>query len=129
MPDFEAIADRYQRERFTDADTPDRVFERKWALELLRQVIEKLAVRYELRGRGALFAALRPVLEGGGTLYAEDTRAMASSLGLTDEALRGALSRLLREFREEMQAEVRLTVEDAAEVPDELTYLMGLFQR
>ena len=59
--DFEDIEHRYLRERFTDADTPDRVFERKWALELLRQVIERLAADYERRGRGALFAVLRPV--------------------------------------------------------------------
>ncbi len=127
--DFEAIEDRYQRERFKDSDTPDRVFERKWALELLRQVIDKLAVRYEQRGRSPLFAALRPVLEGGGSLRGGDTRTLATGLGMSDEALRGALSRLLGEFREEMQAEVRLTVEDAAEVPDELTYLQGLFRR
>ena len=127
--DFAAIEQRYRHERFTDADTPDRVFERKWALELLRQVLGKLGERYCQRGRGPVFGALRPVLEGGGSLRGEDTRAMAVSLGLTDEALRGALSRLLREFREEMRAEVRLTVEHSEEVPAELTYLLGLFQR
>jgi RNA polymerase sigma-70 factor (ECF subfamily) len=129
MVDFEAVADRYQRERFSDADTPDRVFDRKWALELLRQVIDRLATHYERRGRGALFVALRPVLEGGGTLRGEDSHALATSVGLSDEALRAALARLLRQFRDEMQAEVRLTVEHPEEVPDELTYLQGLFRR
>lgn len=127
--DFAAIEQRYRHERFTDADTPDRVFERKWALEIIRQVLGKLGERYGQRGRGPLFGALRPVLEGGGSLRGEDTRAMAISLGLTDEALRAALSRLLREFREEMRAEVRLTVEHPEDVPAELTYLLGLFQR
>ena len=44
-------------------------------------------------------------------------------------ALRTALSRLMREFRETLRDEVRLTVETADAVPDELAYLMGLFQR
>ena len=127
--DFEASADRYQREHFTDADTPDRVFERKWALELLRQAIDTLAIRYEARGRGATFAVLRPVLEAGGSLRGEDTPELAARLGLSEDALRAALARLLRDFREVMQAAVRLTVEDAAEVDWELVYLMSLFQR
>jgi RNA polymerase sigma-70 factor (ECF subfamily) len=127
--DFKAIADRYERERFSDVDTPGRIFERKWALELLRQAIEKIGADYERRGRGLLFAVLRPVLEGGGSLRGEDTRALATRAGLSDEALRAALARVLREFRETLNAAVALTVEEPAEVPDEMTYLMGLFER
>ena len=75
-----AEGDRYEREHFTDADTPDRVFERKWALALLRNVIETLAARYERRGKAALFVTLRPVLEGGGSLRGENTAALAAQL-------------------------------------------------
>lgn len=45
---FEGSAARYQREQFTDADTPARVSARKWAIELIRQGIETLAARYRL---------------------------------------------------------------------------------
>jgi RNA polymerase sigma-70 factor (ECF subfamily) len=127
--DFEAIEHRYLAEHFSDTDTPDRVFERNWAIELLRHVIDTLGARYEARGRGALFVALRPVLEAGGTLRGADSPALAASLGMRDDALRAALARLLREFREAVQSEVRLTVESQEDVPDELAYLMGLFQR
>lgn len=127
--DFEAIADRYEREHFTDADIPDRIFDRKWALELLRQAVETLAARYAERGKAALFAALHPVLERGGSLRGEDAPALAAQVGLTHDALRAALARLMREFRDVMHAAVRLTVEDAGEVDGELAYLLGLFQR
>jgi RNA polymerase sigma-70 factor (ECF subfamily) len=129
LPDFDLIENRYQRERFTDADTPDRVFERKWAMELLGQAMETLASRYEGKGKAALFAALRPVLERGGSFRDSDSTALAAQLGMSENALRVALARLLGEFREEMQAGVRLTVEHAEEVPAELAYLLGLFQR
>lgn len=127
--DFTLIERRYERERFTDDDTPDRIFDRKWALELLRAVMKKLAARYEERGRGAIFAALRPALEGGGSLRGEDTPALARQLGLTEEALRGAMSRLLSEFREQTQAEVRMTIENPDDLADEFAYLSGLFGR
>ena len=126
--DFHAIEDRYHHDHFTDGDTPDRIFERKWAIELLRQVIAKLAARYEAKGRSPLFAALRPALERGGSLRGEDTPALAAQLGLTPTALRVAMTRLLDEFAEVIQAEVRLTVEHTEEVRDELAYLMGLFR-
>jgi len=127
--DFAAIEHRYRHERFTDADTPDRVFERQWATELLRQAIETLAARYAQKGKAALFETLRPVLERGGCLSVGDSAPLAAQLGMSENALRVALHRLLHEFREEMQAAVRLTVEHAEEVPAELAYLLGLFQR
>ena len=45
--DFKAIEDRYHREKFSDADTPDLIFERKWATEMLHHVIEKLGETYQ----------------------------------------------------------------------------------
>jgi len=127
--DFAAIEQRYEHERFRDGETPDRIFEREWALELLRQAIGKVGQRYEQRGRGALFAVLLPVLEGGGSLRGHDTATLAGAAHLSEEALRTALSRMLRDFRDEMQIAVRLTVEHENEVAAEMTYLMRLFQR
>jgi RNA polymerase sigma-70 factor (ECF subfamily) len=126
--DFKAIEDRYHRENFSASDTPDLIFERKWATEMLHHVIAKLGDLYHKKGRAELFATLRPVLESGGSLRGHDSTALAARAGLSEAALRTALSRLLREFRETLRAEVSLTVENAEEIPDELAYLMGLFQ-
>lgn len=127
--DFEAIEARYRSERFADDDTPDRVFEREWVLALLRRVIDGLAVGYDQRGRGALFAILRPILEAGGSLRGEDTSALAAPLGMSPGALRVALARLMREFREALHAEVRLTVEHGDDVREELAYLLSVFRQ
>ena len=127
--DFKAIEDRYHREKFSAADTPDLIFERKWATEMLQHVITKLGDLYHKKGRAELFTTLRPVLESGGSLRGDDSTALAARAGLSEPALRTALSRLLREFRDILRAEVRLTLENAEEIPDELAYLMGLFQR
>jgi len=129
LVDFDTSADRYERERFADHDTPDRVFERKWAIELLCQVIDQLAARYRERGRSAVFNVLRPVLESGGSLRGEDAPALAAQLGVSEEALRAQLARLLREFRAVMHIAVRQTVEHEGEVDAEMRYLMGLFER
>ncbi len=126
--DFARVEARYQREHAADHDAPDRVFEREWVREIFRSVLASLTRKYEARGRGALFAVLRPVLETGGSLRDHDSATLAETAGMSQDALRAALARLLREFREGMHAEVRLTVEHAGEVDDELAYLMSLFR-
>lgn len=127
--DFDAIEYRYQHDDFSDADTPDRIFERKWATEMLHHVIGTLGEVYHQKGKAVLFRALRPVLESGGSLRGEDSATLAAQAGINEPALRTALSRLLKEFRETLREEVRLTVGNADEVPEEISYLMGLFQR
>jgi DNA-directed RNA polymerase specialized sigma24 family protein len=127
--DFDAIEERYQREQFNDSDTPDRIFEREWAVEMIRHVIETLRVRYDERGRGAIFAALRPALESGGSLRGEDAPGIAARLGVSVDAVNSQFARLLREYREVMQSTVRVTVEHESEVDAELAYLSGLFRR
>lgn len=127
--DSKQIEERYHREDFASGDTPDRIFERKWAIEMLHHTIGKLAERYHQKGKSALFAALRPALENGGSLRGENSPALAASIGLSEPALRTAMSRLLQEFRECLCGEIRQTVAEPHEVPDELSYLMALFQR
>ena len=126
-PGSDPIEDRYRLEQFADADTPERIFERKWTVELLELTMHALAQRHEQRGKAEFFEALRPVLHDGGTLRDEDAPALAARLGLSAMALRAALSRLRREYREELRAAVRLTVERDDEVPAELDYLFSLF--
>lgn len=118
---------RYLREHFTDADTPERVFERKWAQELMQHVLSRLNLRFESNGRGELFRALRPTLLRGGSLRDEDADAIASSLGMKTTALRVANSRLLRDYRKLFEEEVRQTVDLDEEVPAEIASLRSLF--
>lgn len=118
---------RYLREKFDAQDTPDRVFERKWAQELMRSVFQQLGEDYAARGKSALFQALKPVILRGGSLRGEDPGALAASLEMQETALRMALSRLLRHYRTALENEVRQTVDGEEEVAGELAYLRQLF--
>ena len=121
--------ERFSREKFTERDTPDRVFERQWAQELLRRVLRDIAAVYEERGKSDLFKALKPVILRGGSFRGEDPGAVAQKLGMSEPALRKALQRALAEYRKTLENEVLQTVASADEVEEELAYLRGLFGR
>ncbi len=131
--DFGAIEDRYSREyrhpssgggpQPADAESPDRAFERQWARAVVRTAVEALAERYRSKGREDIHRTLLPVLERGGSLRGEDIPALAAALGTTEVNLRSIHSRYLREFRTAVEDAVRLTVEHAEDVPDEVAHL------
>ena len=120
---------RYERERFVESETPERTFERKWGHELLVRVMARLRESYAKKDRVAVFGALRPALEAGGTLRDGDVPGLAARLGITENALRGTLVRLLGEFREILKSEVRQTVGSNVEVADEIAHLQAIFQK
>ena len=120
---------RFLKERLVEVDTPERVFERKWAVELLRHVQRKLRAQYAQTDKLDLYSALRPGLISGGTLRGHDTPGIAASLGMTEGAVRTAMSHLLHDFREILWQEVAQTVANAAEVEDEIAYLHSVFRQ
>ncbi len=50
-----------------DAATPEAIYERECAVALLAQVLQRLRARYEAKGKGDLFEAIKPALMGGDT--------------------------------------------------------------
>ena len=118
---------RYAQERFASGETPQQVFERKWGHALMGRVMEQLRTQCELQEKGDLFAELHPVLIAGGSLRGNDAEGIAARLGMSEGALRVALSRHLRDFRTLLEAEVRQTVENPKDVADEIAYLMAVF--
>lgn len=127
--DLAAAEQRFQRERFSDMETPERLFERKWAHELIRHVLRRMHRNHIARDKEALFTALKPVLLDGGSLRGHDHEAMAAELQMTPGSLRVALSRMLDDFRQMLREEVAQTVEDKAEIEDEIAHLMSAFER
>jgi len=115
--DAESAEARYQREPSHEL-TPERLFERRWALSVLDEAFSTLRNEYEQRGAGNLFAALKETLTGGGEGYA----AIAAQLGLTEGAVKVAAHRLRGRYRELTRAIVAETVA-ADEVEDELRHL------
>jgi len=120
---------RYQRERLTDHETPERFFERKWGQELLGRVLRRVGEDYTSRGKSAVFDTLRPVLISGGSLRGEDSPCLAAALGISENALRIKLTRLLREYRAVLEAEVFHTVGSREEVEEEIAHLQRVFRR
>lgn len=115
---------RYEREIFRDGETPEHVFDRKWAQALLTRVLDRLGDRYATRGKAHLFATLRPVVLEGGSLRGHDPAALAAALGTNEVALRKTLSRLMADYREVLRAEVEQTADDA---DAELAHLRRIF--
>lgn len=103
--------------------TPERVFERRWALTLLERVLDGLRAEAENAGKGVQFLALRGFLPGG--TDARPYGEVAETLGLTEGAVKVAVHRLRGRYRERLRAEVAETVADAQEVDAELQALLA----
>ena len=101
-----------------DGQTPEKAFEKRWALTLLEESLKRLRKEYADRGREALFEQLKTTLtEGrGGTAYAE----LSARLGMSEAAVKMAVLRLRQRYREVLRAEIAQTVSQESEVEDEL---------
>jgi len=117
---------RYAREPATTT-TPERIFERQWAVTLLDQVLLSLRAEYDQGGKAALFDALKPCLVGSReTLpYAE----LGARLGLSEAAVKTAVSRLRERYRQRLKAEVAHTVSSPEDVDPELRHLFRVLTR
>jgi len=118
---MEAAERRYHDEPAT-AETPERIYERKWALSLIEVAVAAVRDDYAACGKGTWFDELRGALWGGGgrVSYAE----IARRLGSTEGAVKVAVHRLRKHFGERFRAEVTKTVVDSAETDDEIRHLL-----
>jgi RNA polymerase sigma-70 factor (ECF subfamily) len=120
---------RYRQESFPDHETPERLFDRQWARELLGRVLQRLAVQYLERGKLATYTALAPVLQAGGRLRAGEGPRLAAELGLSESTLRVTLHRFLKDFRALLEEEVLQTVATRGEVEAEIAHLQATFRK
>lgn len=118
--DFDSAEMRYAAEP-VDALTPETLFDRSWALEVLQRTLDLLALEYEAEGRRALFDHLEKELAGADVGYA----AVGAALGMSEGAVKVAAHRLKRRWRELLRTEIAGTVASDAQVEDELR---GLFE-
>jgi len=111
---------RYAREP-VDNESPDRLFERRWAVALLDQVMARLAADYTETDRAELFRHLKPFLvEGART---KPYAVVADELHLSEAAVNKAVQRLRQRYGRLFREEIAQTLADPAEVEDELRYL------
>jgi RNA polymerase sigma-70 factor (ECF subfamily) len=120
---MEAGERRYSLEPRSDL-TPERIFERQWALTVLDQVFLRLRGELDESGKKQQFELMKPFLVG-----AEDRipyKDLASELNTTEGGLKVAIHRLRRRFREILRDEISQTVVHAGEVQDEIRYLISV---
>ena len=117
--EFSSGEERYQREPAHD-ETPERIFERRWALAVLDRVLERLRNEFVQHGRPEHFERLKVFLLGQSDApYA----ALAREMNTSEGALKVAIHRLRKRYRELFRQEIADTVADPAEVESELRFL------
>jgi len=103
--------------------SPDRLFDRKWALTLLDRALATLRAEQKAAGKAEQFEVLKAWLTGDHESLSQADAARA--LGMNEGAVKVAIHRLRRRFREAIQNEIGQTVHGHAEVSEELHYLLN----
>ena len=118
--DAPSAEERYALEP-ADPMTADRLYERRWALTLLEQVLARLKREFGAAGKETLFEELKPTLTGGRVAYAE----IAARLRAQETAVRVAAHRFRLRYRDLIRAEIAETVAGPGEVDAELARLFA----
>jgi len=104
----------------------DEIFDRQWAITLLDRSLLQLASEMKAEGKAAHFEELKPWLTGAAvTSQAE----VAAHLGVNENAVKVAIHRLRKRFRELVKLEIAQTVEGADEQQAELRHLISALAR
>ena len=115
--------DRYRLEP-AEHLTPDRIYEKRWAGILLENVLNQLKVEYEKAGRAGEFDQLKSCVWGDGDAGTYGELAVRMKVG--ENAVKVAVHRLRKRFREQLRLEVLKTVSSPEEVDAELRHLRQL---
>ena len=109
-----------------DSLSADRLYERRWALTLMEQVLRRLKDEYCIVGNALLFDSLKelPPDEPGAQSRAD----IAMQLGMTDNALRQAFHRFRQRYQLLLREEISHTVAVASDVEDELRHLIAVLR-
>ena len=110
---------KYERALVSE-ETPELLYERQWAFTLLAGVLQTLRSEYAAAGNGRLFDRLSVLLTDPDGTHADAAR----DLDMTLPAVKMAVHRLRRRYREAVRERVADTVSSAEEVDDEIRHLM-----
>jgi RNA polymerase sigma-70 factor (ECF subfamily) len=107
-----------------DVLSPERLYERQWALTVLDRVLARLRSEFVAKGKQKQFEAFKPFLSGDGGPRAYEKA--AGALGVSEAAAKVAVHRLRRRYREILRFEIADTVAEPGQVDDEIRSLWRL---
>jgi RNA polymerase sigma-70 factor (ECF subfamily) len=105
---------------FSESETPETLFAKHWAQTILESVFDELATEHDQSGKSAQFDALCPFLQrnSGAGRYAD----VATKLGISEGAVKVAVYRLRKRYRDVFRTRVMETVADERELDDEVAF-------
>ena len=109
-----------------DTLTADKIYERRWALTLLEQVLARLEEEYQAAGNKLLFECLNELLAD--EPAAPSQADIAKKLSMTENAVKQAFYRLRQRYRELLREEIARTVAVPGDVEDELRHFISILQ-
>jgi RNA polymerase sigma factor (sigma-70 family) len=113
---------RYVQEPVSDL-TPEKTYQRRWALSLFARALVRLREQYAAAGKAPLYDCLK------GSLSSEvgegEYDRLGRELGLSTGAVSAAVHRLRQQYRQLVREEVAQTVENPADVEDEIRSLLA----
>lgn len=124
IPLDEATAERLLACEPARSNVGEDSFDRRWAVTLIRSVMESLRAEFAKRDRAAVHDAMLPYLTGEPS--PGDYERVAAGLGMETGALRVALHRFRHRFGELLRAEVAHTVNDPDEIEEEIRHLLSV---
>jgi RNA polymerase sigma-70 factor (ECF subfamily) len=115
--DFDAAEGRYRFEPSHER-TAEAIFDRAWALTMLDQVRARVRSEYEAEQKQKQLELLQTFLSGDGAVASY--REVGQRLGMTEAAVKVAVHRLRRRFRELLREEISHTVASEQDIDDEI---------
>jgi DNA-directed RNA polymerase specialized sigma24 family protein len=109
-----------------DSLSADRLYERRWAVTLIEQVLNRLKKEYRATGNAVLFESLKQLLPD--EPAAIPRVEIAAKLGMTDNALRQAFHRFRHRYQMLLREDIGHTVADPSEIEDELRHLIAVLR-
>jgi RNA polymerase sigma-70 factor (ECF subfamily) len=121
--DFQTAESRYAVDAGMSL-AADKLFDRRWAIQLLEQVLNRLREEFVAAGKVALFERLEGQLQE--TRSTAKYEQLAVELGTTVGAVKVAVHRMRKRYRELLREEIARTLQDPSEVDAEIRDLFTI---
>lgn len=123
---LEGAEERYQLETCVEADA-ESLYERRWAVDLLDRVLDRMRHEAVTSGREAVFDQLQGCLLG--ERPSETYAQLGAHLGMSETAVKVTVHRLRQQYRELLREEIAHTVTRPEEIDEEMRYMFAVVSR